>query len=312
MPQVIDVLVKDEEEACKVANKYLLFFCEPSAPNAGCFDQEPLRWAIPENRKRVYDIRKVITTLCDKDSVLELRRGYGGIVTCLCRLGGNAVGLLANDPLANGGAIGGDCALKASRFMKLCDAFGVPIVTLVDTPGFLVGPVNELDAPIRKTSNMFVTASSLTVPVFSVILRKAYGLGAMAMTGGSFQKPQLIVSWPLGELGPMGLEGAVKLGILQLSFFGVDDSLMTRNFLPTGFSKQLTSVKSEKDRKQLEQRLIRSAYENGSCLNAASLFEVDNVIDPAETRKVLITSIECRVPVVRLPSHKMRHSIPTW
>src|SRR5215218_159428 len=172
-----------------------------------------LRVALPENRVRVYDIRAVLRLVADTDSLLELRAGFGaGIVTALGRIEGRPVGFLANNPAHLGGAIDADAADKAARFMQLCQAHGLPIVSLVDTPGFMVGPEIETRAQVRHVSRMFVVAAQLQVPVVAVVLRKAYGLGAMAMAAGGLHAPLATASWPSGEFGAMGLEGAVELG----------------------------------------------------------------------------------------------------
>ena len=178
-----------------------------------CADQRLLRPAIPENRLRVYDVREVIETLADTGSVLELRRDFGlGMVTALVRIEGRPIGVIANNPMHLAGAIDSDGADKAARFMQLCDAFDLPILFLCDTPGIMVGPEVEKTALVRHCSRMFVVGASLTVPFFTIVLRKGYGLGAQAMAGGSFKAPVFTVAWPTGEFGGMGLEGAVKLG----------------------------------------------------------------------------------------------------
>jgi len=209
---VIDVLVDDEPAAVAAARRYLSFFQgRLSAWTAA--DPLALRSALPENRVRVYDMRAVLRLVADTDSLLELRAGFGaGIVTALGRIEGRPVGFLANNPAHLGGAIDADAADKAARFLQLCDAHGLPIVSLVDTPGFMVGPEIETRAQVRHVSRMFVVAAHLRVPYFAVVLRKGYGLGAMAMTGGGFHATVATIAWPSGEFGAMGLEGAVRLG----------------------------------------------------------------------------------------------------
>ena len=286
---VIDVLVADEAEAVAAARKYLGFFQGPAA-GWSCPDQEALRTAIPEDRVRVYDIRKVIHGLADTDSVLELRAGWGpGIVTALARLGGRPVGIIANNPAHLGGAIDSDGADKAARFLQLCDAFDLPVVFLCDTPGFMVGPEAEKTAQVRHFARMFVVAGSITVPYVTVILRKGYGLGAQAMAGGSFRAPALTVSWPTGEIGGMGLEGAVRLG----------------------FRRELDAEPDEASRQALEERLIAAAYRNGKALNAATHFEIDDVIDPATTRDRILAVLEAAPPPGRREGKK-RPCVDTW
>jgi acetyl-CoA carboxylase carboxyltransferase component len=285
---VVDILVSDEREAAAVARRFLSY-PQGDLSTWDCADQATLRPLIPADRKRAYDIRTVIATLADVGSVLELRSGFGvGIITTLIRIEGRPVGLLANNPLHLGGAIDADAADKAARFLQLCDAYGLPVVSLCDTPGFMVGPEAEKTATVRHFSRMFVTGANLGVPMVTVILRKAYGLGAQAMAGGTFTAPLSIVSWPTGELGPMGLEGAVKLG----------------------FRRELDAAPDETARAALMDELIARAYEHGKALNVASAFEIDDVIDPAETRTVILAAL--RGYVGRPVKGKRRPYIDTW
>jgi acetyl-CoA carboxylase carboxyltransferase component len=283
---VVDIAVADEAEAVRVARRYLSYFQGVSGTWA-CADQGALRSAVPENRVRVYDIRSVITTLCDNDSVLELRPSFGvGIVTALVRVAGRPLGLIANNPVHLGGAIDAASADKAARFLQLCDAHGLPVVSLCDTPGFMVGPDAERTATVRHFSRMFVVGANLSVPLCAVVLRKAYGLGVMAMVGGSLKVPLATVAWPTGEVGGMGLEGAVKLG----------------------FAKELAAIDDPATRQSTLDEMIRLAYEQGKALNAASMFELDDVIDPAFTREWIISTLG-EVPPV---AGKRRPHIDTW
>lgn len=259
---VIDVLVDDEAQAIAVARQYLAYF-QGSLPGWQAPSVDGLREVVPENRLRVYDSRRVIEGLADLGSVLHLRTGFGvGIHTALARMEGRPVGLLANNPQHLGGAIDADAADKAARFLQLCDAHGLPVITLVDTPGFMVGPETEAQAQVRHVSRLFVTAAKLRVPVFSVVLRKGYGLGAMGMTAGGFHAPVFTVAWPTAEFGAMGLEGAVRLG----------------------YRKELESRPEGPEREALFQELLVREYEKGSALSMASGLEIDAVIDPAHTR----------------------------
>jgi len=259
---VIDVLVEDEPEAVDVARRYLSYFQGPLAQWAQG-DATLLRSALPENRVRVYDMRTVMQGVADTGSLLELRAGFGiGIHTALARVRGRPVGLLASNPAHLGGAIDADAADKAARFMQLCNAHGLPLVTLVDTPGFMVGPEIETQAQVRHVSRMFVAAAHLRVPMFSVVLRKGYGLGAMAMTGGGFHAPVFTVAWPSGEFGAMGLEGAVRLG----------------------YRKELDAAPDGPQREALYRRHVDEHYAKGKAINMAATLEIDAVIDPAETR----------------------------
>ncbi|MFW6081039.1 MAG: carboxyl transferase domain-containing protein [Desulfosalsimonas sp.] len=286
---VIDILVKDEAEAVGTAKKYLSYF-QGDVSDWQCPDQRLLRRAVPENRLQAYNVRDVIDTLADTGSVLELRRGYGvGIITAFIRIGGKAFGIAANNCWHLGGAIDGDAADKASRFMKLCDAFDIPMVVLCDTPGFMVGPEAEKSSQVRRFARMFVTAAGATIPVFSVVLRKGYGLGAMAMAGGGYHRPVFNISWPTGEFGGMGLEGAVKLG----------------------FKNDLEAEKDPEKRQQLYDSLVKMAYEHGKAINMASFLEIDDVIDPADTRHRIIRGISS-LPAPPPRTGKKRPDIDTW
>ena len=262
---VIDIEVDDEAAAVQAARHYLSFF-QGALSTWDAADPLWLRQALPENRVRVYDMRALMRHLADTGSLLELRAGFGvGILTALVRIEGRPVGLLASNPAHLGGAIDADAADKAARFMQLCDAHGLPIVSLVDTPGFMVGPDIETHAQVRHVSRMFVVAAHLRVPFFAVVVRKGYGLGAMAMTGGGFHATVATVAWPSGEFGAMGLEGAVRLG----------------------YRKELAQAPGGAERDALYARLVAQQYESGKAINMASTLEIDAVIDPAETRSWL-------------------------
>jgi acetyl-CoA carboxylase carboxyltransferase component len=266
---VIDVLVSDEAQAVAVAKQYLAFF-QGSNTAWTAPDALALRNVVPENRLRVYDTRAALHAIADVGSVLELRTGFGqGIHTALARVEGRAVGVLANNPSHLGGAIDADAADKAARFMQLCNAHGLPLISLVDTPGFMVGPDTEATAQVRHVSRMFVAAAHLRVPYLSVVLRKGYGLGAMAMTAGGFHSPLMTVAWPTGEFGAMGLEGAVRLG----------------------FKKELDAVAEGPAREALYQQLVARQYESGSAIHMAATLEIDAVIDPADTRAWLVRGL---------------------
>jgi acetyl-CoA carboxylase carboxyltransferase component len=259
---VVDVRAQDEAEAVSVAKKYLGYFrAEGAAWSA--VDQTALRSALPDRRRRAYKIRPIVETIADAGSVLELRRNFGrSVVTSLGRVEGRAVGILANDPHHLGGALDSDASDKAARFFQLCEAHRLPIVSLCDTPGFMVGPQAEATALVRHASRMFVAAAGLSVPHFTVVLRKAYGLGAQAMAGGHLRAPFFTVAWPTGEFGGMNLEGAVRLGM----------------------RRELEAIEDPAAREQAFQGLVAMAYERGKAVNTASLLEIDAVIDPVDTR----------------------------
>jgi acetyl-CoA carboxylase carboxyltransferase component len=283
---VIDILVNDEAQAVVSSRHYLSFFqgtqsawTEPSA--------QMLRDVVPENRLRVYDTRAALEGIADTGSLLMLRTGFGvGIHTALARIEGRPVGLLANNPQHLGGAIDADAADKAARFMQLCNAHGLPIVSLVDTPGFMVGPDTEATAQVRHVSRMFIAAAHLRVPFLSVVLRKGYGLGAMAMTAGGFHSPLFTVAWPTGEFGAMGLEGAVHLG----------------------FRKELEVVPEGPERQALFDQLLARQYDNGSAQQMATTLEIDAVIDPADTRQWLLKGLEGAV----VATHGTVRAIDAW
>lgn len=286
---VIDILVENEAEAVAAAKQYLSYFQGPLA-DWQCSDQRELRHLIPENRLRVYDIRQVITALADAGSVLELRRQFApGLITAFIRIEGKPFGLIANNPAHLGGAIDALAGDKAARFMQLCDAFDIPMVSLCDTPGFMVGPEAEKQGTVRHVSRMFVAAASLSVPFFTLVLRKGYGLGAQAMAAGSFHSPLFTAAWPSGEFGAMGLEGAVRLG----------------------FSKELAAQESEEARQALFDKLVSKAYQRGKGLNMASYLEIDAVIDPAESRAWLLRGLNA-TPLPPVRSGKKRPFVDTW
>ncbi|MET0153202.1 MAG: carboxyl transferase domain-containing protein, partial [Candidatus Binatia bacterium] len=274
---VVDVAVADEAEAVRVAKKYLAYF-QGTLRDWQSVDQRLLRGTIPENRLRVYDVRRVIDTLADTGSVLELRRGFGpGMVTALARIEGRTIGIIANNPTHLAGAIDSPGADKAARFMQLCDAFDLPILFLCDTPGIMVGPEVEKTALVRHASRLFVVGASLTVPFFTIVLRKGYGLGAQAMAGGSFKAGLFTVAWPTGEFGGMGLEGFVKLG----------------------YRKELEAVQEPAARKALFEEMVARMYEHGKAVSYATYFELDDVIDPADSRRWIMTALRSVPPPPR-------------
>ncbi|PJZ75379.1 acetyl-CoA carboxylase family protein [Leptospira neocaledonica] len=263
---VIDILVKNEEEAIRTAKKVLSYF-QGYIKKIEYKDQKILRTLIPENRLRSYEIRSIISSLADTDSVLEFKKDFAkGIVTSLIRIEGRPLGLIANNPTHLGGAIDAEGAEKASEFAEFCDLNKLPILFLCDTPGFMVGPEVEKKGLVRKAAKFFEAGASLQVPVFTIILRKGYGLGAMAMAAGSFHSPVFTISWPTGEFGAMGIEGEIR----------------------TGYQKELAEVKDWKERQILFERLVAEAYERGKAINMASYLEIDAVIDPAESRKWIL------------------------
>jgi acetyl/propionyl-CoA carboxylase alpha subunit/acetyl-CoA carboxylase carboxyltransferase component len=285
---VVDIVAEDEIEAVAIAKRYLAYF---QGPTTGwtCADQRKLRHVIPENRLRVYDVRKVIELLCDEGSVLELRAMFGaGTISALARIEGRPVGVIANNPCHLGGAIDSEAADKAARFMQLCDAYDIPIVVLADTPGNMVGPEAEKTGLVRHCCRMFVIGPNLTVPVFTIVLREGYGLGIMAMAGGSSHASFFTVSWPTGEFGGMGLEGAVKLG----------------------YRKELEGIADPVAREARYQQMVAQSYERGKAIYTAMGFDFDDVIDPADTRRRIVAGLESTPAPKR--EGKKRPFIDTW
>jgi len=267
---VVDIAVADDGEMVAAAKKYLSYF-QGAVPRWEAADQRRLRRLVPDQRRRVYDVRAVIRTVADTDSFLELRPRFGpGLVTGFVRIEGRPFGVLANNCKHMAGAIEAEGADKAARLMQICNAHGLPILSLCDTPGFMVGPEVEQRAQVRHVCRMFVIGAHVTVPYFTVVLRRGYGLGAMAMAKGGFHESFFTASWPTGEFGGMGLEGAVK----------------------AGFKKELEAIKDPQEREALYNRLVAELYERGKAINMASHLEIDAVIDPAETRKWIMQGLK--------------------
>ncbi|MEM6606747.1 MAG: carboxyl transferase domain-containing protein [Pseudomonadota bacterium] len=266
---VIDVLVDDEADATAMAKRMLWYFQGRVNPGEVAA-QEVLREVLPDDRRWSYPVRQIIETIFDQGSFSELRRVFGrSVVTGLARLQGQAVGVLASDCQQLGGAVDSEASDKASRFFELCDRCGLPVVSLVDTPGFMVGPASEQVAAVHRMAQLFERSSRLRTPILAVFLRKAYGLGAMALVGGSFAVPDFAVAWPTGEFGGMGLEGAVRLG----------------------FRKELEQQADPTEREALFDKLVGELYEKGKATEAAAHLEIDAVIDPAQTRDQLIAAL---------------------
>lgn len=286
---VVDIAVKDEAEAVAAAKKYLSYFQGPvtqwEAPDA-----RELRFIVPENRLRYYDMRAVIDGIADIDSVLELRPNWGiGIITAFIRVEGKPMGVIANNPAHLSGAIDADGGDKGTRFMQLCDAFDIPILSLCDCPGIMVGPEIEKTGVVRHAARMFVTSANIDVPLMTIVTRKGYGLGAQAMAGGSFKAPLFCVTWPTGEFGGMGLEGAVKLG----------------------YRKELQAIEDPEERTATYDKMVANMYERGKAVNMASHFELDDVIDPAESRTWIASALSS-VPPKAVREGKKRPNVDAW
>ncbi len=285
---VVDVVVADEAEAVAVAKRLIGYFQGSTEPGAVA-DQTFLRTVIPERARRAYPIKPVIETIADEGSATFLREKFAAeMVTALVRIDGRPVGVIANNTMVMAGAITAAAADKAARFLQLCDTFGLPVVSLIDCPGYMVGPAAESEALVRRASRMLVAGAALRVPLVAVILRRGYGLGAQAMTGGSLHEPLLTVAWSNAHLGPMGLEGAVRLGM----------------------RKELEAIADDAEREQRVAEATAAMEENARALNAAQIFEVDDVIDPAETRSLIIATLAAAAARGELPPP--RRFVDTW
>ncbi|MDP2855131.1 MAG: carboxyl transferase domain-containing protein [Smithellaceae bacterium] len=285
---VVDIEVEDDVEAVATAKKYLSYFQgATSSWEAG--DPIKLRNLVPESRKRAYNVHNVIKAMADTDSFLELKPKFGpSMVTGLLRIEGRPFGIIANNSMHMAGAIEAEGADKVARLMMLCNAHGLPIISLCDTPGFMVGPEIEKRAQVRHVCRMFVIGSHITVPYFTIVLRRGYGLGAMAMAKGGFHESFFTAAWPTGEFGGMGLEGAVK----------------------AGFKKELAAIEDPQKREELYEFLVAQLYERGKAINMAAYLEIDAVIDPADTRKWIMQGLKSAP--ARQPQDARHSFIDPW
>ena len=284
---VVDVVVPDEAAAVAVTKQLIGYFQGSTAPGPAA-DQTALRTMIPERARRAYPVAPLIRTLADEGSVTVLRERFAPeMVTALARIDGRAIGVIANNTMVMAGAITARAADKAARFLQLCDTYAIPVVSLVDCPGYMVGPAAEAESLVRRASRLLVAGAALRVPLVAVILRRGYGLGAQAMTGGSLHEPLLTVAWPGAHLGPMGLEGAVRLGL----------------------RKELDAIADDAEREERVRQVTAVAQENAKALNAAALFEIDDVIDPAETRELIAATLSAATGRGQPPP---RRFVDTW
>jgi acetyl-CoA carboxylase carboxyltransferase component len=286
---VVDLVAADEAEATQTAKRLLAYF-QGATPPGDTPDQAALRDLVPERQRRAYAVQPIVETLADAGSVTVLRERFAPeMLTALVRIDGHPLGVIANDTRHMAGAITSDAADKAARFLQLCDAFGLPVLSLVDTPGMMVGPEAEATGLVRHTSRLLLAGAALRVPLVAVVLRRGYGLGAQAMTGGSMHEPLLTVAWPSAHLGPMGLEGAVRLAL----------------------RKELDAIADEEERERRVRELTAAAEENAKALNAAALFEIDDVIDPTETRSLIASTLAAARAHVPGPEPG-RHLVDAW
>ena len=287
---VVDILVKDDEEAIETAKKYLSYFQGP-VQRWEFRDQRRLRHVVPENRSETYDMRDVIETLADEDSILEIRKAFGvGIITAFIRIEGQPMGLIANNPEHLSGAIDSDAADKGARFLQLCDTFDIPVLSLMDCPGIMPGPEYERTALLRHCGRLFVTGANMTTPMFGVVIRKAYGMGVRAMCGGSSLKAFFTVAWPTAEFADMTIAGRVKLI----------------------FGEELEAVQDPDEQQAIYERLIDAHVDRVRAVNSGGTnYGVDDVIDPADTRAWIVQGLRS-VPKPSRVGAKKRPNIDTW
>ena len=286
---VVDILAKDEEDAVEVAKKYLSYF-QGRVQDWQAHDQRTLRHVVPENRLRLYNMKDIVHTIADVDSVLEIREQFGiGVITAFIRVEGHPMGVIANNPHHLAGAIDSDGADKGARFIQLCDAFDIPVLSLMDCPGMMVGPDVERTALVRHCVRMFNAGANLTTPMFGVVVRKAYGLGVQAMCGASSLVGFFTVAWPTAEFAGMNIEGSVKLG----------------------YRKELAAIEDPEERKQEFERRVAGAYEGAKAINAGVGGGLDDVIDPADTRSWIASSLK-RLPPKQERTEKKYPYIDTW
>jgi acetyl-CoA carboxylase carboxyltransferase component len=285
---VVDVVVPDEPAAVALTKRLIGYFQGATAPGTEP-DQARMRELVPERERRAYKVVPILETLADEGSLTLLRERFAPeMVTALARIEGQPLGIIANDTMHMAGAVtaaGGD---KAARFLQLCDTFGLPVVSLVDTPGYMVGQEAEATALVRRGCRLLVAGAALRVPLIAVVLRRGYGLGAQAMVGGSLHEPLLTVAWPGAHLGPMGLEGAVRLSL----------------------RRELEAIADAGEREQRVRDVTAAAQENAKAINSAQLFEIDDVIDPAETRSIIALTLGAAANADRPPP--AQRFVDTW
>ena len=286
---VVDLLAKDEEDAVEVAKKYLSYF-QGRVEHWEAPDQRRLRHIVPENRLRLYNMKDIVYTIADLGSVLEIREKFGiGVITAFIRVEGQPMGVIANNPHHLAGAIDSDAADKGARFIQLCDAFDIPILSLMDCPGMMVGPDVERTALVRHCVRMFNAGANLTTPLFGVVVRKAYGLGVQAMCGASSLVGFFTVAWPTAEFAGMNIEGSVKLG----------------------YRKELAAIEDPEERRLEFERRVAASYESAKAINAGVGGGLDDVIDPADTRDWIASSLR-RIPPKTPRTEKKYPYIDTW
>lgn len=272
---IADLAVESDAEALEAIRRFLSYFpsnARQPLPIVACDDpadrrDEELLTLVPANTRRAYDVRKVIGAIVDRDSIFEIKPTYArNVVTTLARLDGRPVGIVANQALHMGGTLDSNACEKAAHFISMCDAFGLPLVFLIDIPGFVPGTMAERQGLGRRSGRLVYELGNATVPRLSVILRKGYGMAYIAMNGGRSFDPDLVVAWPTAEICAMSIEGGVDVG----------------------FRKEIEQA-AEPEAKRAE--LIGNFRSHVDALYAAEGYGIDDVIDPRDTRLHLITTL---------------------
>lgn len=270
-----DAEVKDDAACIDMVKRYLSYFpasCDEAPPVRACTDpvdrrDESLLDILPQNPRGSYDMHKLLATVVDDGEILDIKpRWAKSIITCLARIGGQPVGIVANQPKQMGGILDVDSADKAARFMQICDAFNVPLVFFQDVPGFMIGSKVEHEGIIRHGAKMLHVMAAATVPKISVVVRKAYGAGYYVMCGRAYE-PDLLVAWPGAEISVMGAEGMV--GIAARKLFG-----------------------DAEPPPEIKQGIVDQIQQNIDIHKVAGWGLVDDVIDPRDTRRAIAWGLE--------------------
>ncbi|TWH01177.1 propionyl-CoA carboxylase beta chain [Mesorhizobium sp. J18] len=272
---IADLSALDDEAALAAIRRYLSYFpsnAEQAPPLLDSEDpvdrrEESLLTIVPENIRRAYDMRKIMTAIADEGSIFEIKPTFAkSLYTGFCRMGGRPVGIVANQPMHLGGTLTAAACEKGAHFISLCDAFGIPLLYLIDVPGFMVGPTAERSGLARRGGRLLFELGQATVPRMSVVIRKGYGLAYIAMAGGRSFDADLCVAWPTAEICAMSVEGAVDVAYRKAIAAAADPNAH-RDALIERFRSQLGS------------------------LRAVEAYGVDDIIDPRDTRKAIITAL---------------------
>jgi acetyl-CoA carboxylase carboxyltransferase component len=288
---VADLEVADDAECLATVRRYLSFFPSnntepvPSRPVSDPVDRrcEELYDIVPTRARRAYDMRDVLKVIVDDGDVFEMKPDWArNVVTALARIGGQPVGIVASQPKVLGGTLDVNSADKSARFVWLCDAYGIPLVFLQDVPGFVVGSAVEKQGIIRHGAKMLFAVSEATVPKVTVIMRKAYGAGYFVMNGTAYEA-DYIVAWPTAEIAVMGPDGMVAITM----------------------RKQLEQIPEGKERDAAKIEMAEEFRKNIDPYIAAGHAQIDDVIDPAETRHTIWKGLQVsRTKIVDRPWRK--------